>query len=558
MATPLFFNPALNVRAFPNFDKTPDVPPKNNAIYLRDGQYDGMSRNDVTNAFNAFESSPQTRLALFFHGGLVDKKSGTKAAAAEYDLYNGVCFPYFFVWEAGIWEVLGHHLPTIFASTIFTALFHSTTNQSAAKAGAPVTATTADLLFAANAPAAHPLNQPLTAAQRQAFQITEADIAKSVADVANDTMVQHAVADIARFNLSVPPDMHALMSRTPVVASSPNQHLNRALVGLITGAYRDSAKPSSALYADALFGFDLGGMVAAAWAFATHTVPTILHNVEERIARGRDHGIVCTVVEEILRAVYLASFGSNVWEEMKNETEDAFRDDSTKFGGTAVVEEICALVKAGTKKFDVTLVGHSTGAIYIGNFLEHIDAALIAIGDTKFQFDVVLMAAADTYAFQGHTYTKRIRALRSFGMTDAAEQDDLLMSKDVGTNPSASILGRVYPRSLLYLISGVLETYAPDIPSGAPHDLDTSDMPLIGMDRFFAKAALFTAADYSEVDAYRQLVANRSGSNLFMRVLSRTNNTTPGQQCTAEKHGNFPTDGFMIASLKYCFQNGLQ
>jgi hypothetical protein len=45
------------------------------------------------------------------------------------------------------------------------------------------------------------------------------------------------------------------------------------------------------------------------------------------------------IVEEVLRALYLANFGSAIWEEMKKETEDGFGADRNTFGGTAVVEE---------------------------------------------------------------------------------------------------------------------------------------------------------------------------------------------------------------------------
>jgi hypothetical protein len=42
-------------------------------------------------------------------------------------------------------------------------------------------------------------------------------------------------------------------------------------------------------------------------------------------------------VEEVLRALYLANTGSSIWEEMKQETEDAFGADSSVYGGTAVI-----------------------------------------------------------------------------------------------------------------------------------------------------------------------------------------------------------------------------
>src|SRR6201999_4422574 len=97
-------------------------------LYLRDGQYDGMDRGDVADIFSTFKTQNATdRLALFFHGGLVDKTSGQQSAANEYLVYKDYCFPLFFIWESGFGEVLSHHLPLIFAETIFgRVLSHAT------------------------------------------------------------------------------------------------------------------------------------------------------------------------------------------------------------------------------------------------------------------------------------------------------------------------------------------------------------------------------------------------------------------------------------------------
>ncbi len=84
MSFPRVRNPALNLEAFAVQSPSP-APPPINAVYLRDGQYDGMTRADVAATFAAFKSQSATdRLALFFHGGLVDKASGQQSAANEY------------------------------------------------------------------------------------------------------------------------------------------------------------------------------------------------------------------------------------------------------------------------------------------------------------------------------------------------------------------------------------------------------------------------------------------------------------------------------------------
>lgn len=98
------FNPALDTDSLLVRDGN-TAPPPLNALYLRDGKYDSMGRDDVTKTFQAFRDQKNTaRLALFFHGGLVDKTSGQLSAAAEYDAYKELAFPLFFIWESGIWR----------------------------------------------------------------------------------------------------------------------------------------------------------------------------------------------------------------------------------------------------------------------------------------------------------------------------------------------------------------------------------------------------------------------------------------------------------------------
>jgi len=76
------------------------------------------------------------------------------------------------------------------------------------------------------------------------------------------------------------------------------------------------------------------------------------------------------------------------------------------------------------------------------------------------EFDVIFLAPAVTYDQFDATlanHQSRIAHFRSFGMTDDWEIADRLLPV-------------VYPRSLLYFVSGLLE--------------ETIDEPLVGMERF--------------------------------------------------------------------------
>jgi len=535
-------NPALNLEAFA-VQSPASAPPPINALYLRDGLYDSMTRKDVAATFAAFKGQTATnRLALFFHGGLVDKASGQQSAANEFRAYEDCAFPLFFIWESGFGEALAHHLPLIFAETIFgRVLSHAMDIISSKLTPAP---SVAALTPATETVAAPPL------------VITSEDIDAFIHAVQSDPLVQNEAVAIARSSQDVNAALAQGVARNSMVLS-PRTLLSPEIVGSVRGAFLQ-ASPAASLSEPALesFPFSVGGALQAALSIAKAAVPVILNTIK-RFALGRDHGLPCTIVEEILRALYLANFGSAIWEEMKKETEDAFGPDSSRFGGTAVVEEICLLIK-NKPATTITLVGHSTGGVYIGNFLQHVDQALTMQGDTTTRFDIVLLAPANTDDFFAQQYVRsRIRGIRMFLMKDEVEQQDHLLTKDVGP-ADPSILGNVYPRSLLYLVSGICEYFEGQGGDGV-HRMDGFDMPILGMDRFYKNAATFSPADYPNVGFVRTEFPSSPGDPAFARVLSPTDNTTAplGFRSTALKHGNFPGDQLTIQSLRECFQNGL-
>jgi hypothetical protein len=538
-------NPGLKLDAFAV--RSPDAaPPPINALYLRDGRYDGMTRSDVTATFAAFRAQTLTnRFALFFHGGLVDKVSGQQAAANQFLKYRGDAFPLFFIWESGFGEVLSHHLPLIFAETIFgRVLFHATAVlgpkfpteavDSAAESGMAKSDVTVSRSIAA----------------------TTADIDVFMRAIQSDPQIQNEAVAIARASRGVEALLAQPAAPSTRLILSPRTLMSPEVVSSIRGAYTQ-ANHSSLATAESLDSLPSGlaGGLQAAWAIAKASVPIIV-NVIRRFAAGRDHALHCTIVEELLRALYLANFGSAVWEEMEKETADAFGSDSNTFGGTAVIEELCNLVhdKPGTT---FTLIGHSAGAVYVSNFLKHVDQALTATGDATTNFDIVLLAPANATDSYAETYTKRIRGLRMFQMKDATEQEDHLLSDGTPASDD-SFLGKIYPRSLLYLVAGVCE-YVQGHDAEAPHDLDGFDMPILGMDRYFEQTEIFESADYASLDLIRTQFPTPSATK-YARILSPTDTENPppiGFRCGSLKHGNFPGDPETIQSIQTILQHGI-
>jgi len=199
---------------------------------------------------------------------------------------------------------------------------------------------------------------------------------------------------------------------------------------------------------------------------------------------------------------------------MKKDTADAFGGDPSTHGGTALIEQVRALGRRGQR---VTLVGHSTGAIFIGHFLEHADRVL---PKTR-RFDVVHMAPACTFSFVHDRlpiYERRVASLRSFGLRDDLEHGYW----------EAPVL---YNASLLYLVSGVLED------AGA-------DTPLIGMERYF-DASVYTGA---EVEAVSRFMQDRLWSVV---------DAGDGRRSAARRHGGFDREKKTKESQSWLLANGM-
>jgi len=250
----------------------------------------------------------------------------------------------------------------------------------------------------------------------------------------------------------------------------------------------------------------------------------ILVKVVARFASQRDHGVHATIVEEILREFYAGDVLKRIWELMKKDTADAFGPDARRFGGTAMLAGIKALADAGRTP-RILLVGHSTGAVYICNWLRAADEML----PPGLKFEVVFLAPACTVQLFARTleaHRGRIAKFRMFAMKDELETKD----------PMLSGMQLLYPRSLLYFISGVLE--------------EKSDLPVAGMQRFFSGAKPFDPAKYPEIGRALQFLDATPDSRVWS-----TQSGMPGRNSDSAKHVDFD-DGTTIESVQFIIGNG--
>jgi hypothetical protein len=237
---------------------------------------------------------------------------------------------------------------------------------------------------------------------------------------------------------------------------------------------------------------------------------------------------VATAIEELLRALYAGHAAQQVWLQMKADTAQAFGDDPAQ-GGTAFIDALVSGWEAGYRP-RILLVGHSAGAIYICNFLAELDRRLggaAALADLR--CELVLLAPGCDFGLLTNTVTRwphRIAAIRCFGLDDARESADTLRLKGVP----------VYPRSLLYLVSGALE--------------DESDSPLVGMQRYYSDQPPYDAIP--GINAVRRFFTDQGVDTLWAAA-----DGGPGRQTDARGHGQIDDeDAATLDSLKHIIRQG--
>ena len=270
--------------------------------------------------------------------------------------------------------------------------------------------------------------------------------------------------------------------------------------------------------------FDLapyGTKGVLSWYKVAKFIAGLVVRVVKRFITGRDHGVYITVVEEVLRGLYADKLGKFIWDTMKQDTADAFKEDM-HCGGYALIKMLKAKMDNDGSLPVITLVGHSTGAIYIRHFIE---SATKQIDNIK--FNIIFLAAAETYKsfapfVQAHKQS--ITNFRAFAMTDNWEKADTLVKV-------------LYPASLLYFISGVLE--------------DEIDQPLIGMQRYYSEPLFQNSSTFNYITTVKVFMDNVQSSLVWSPI-----DTVDGNRSNSASHGEFDDDLLTVSSLKHILMRG--
>lgn len=531
-------------------------------IHSRGGRIGGRADtkpDHVDAMIAALAEDPRHHLVIHFHGGLVSKEAGlgiAKRLLVDRPVYSPSAqeggYPVFYVWESSAWETIRNNFTELAGEPVFKQLLRKLVQYALERLGGleitglgkgrsvqpgSLGSHEVEVRAAFEAFWANPQKEAIPFHSYDAF--AEPAMARSAealvdeeeirADLETDLDFQQALATL--------PDL-PLATRSSFAAGVQER---RSAFSEI--ASREFSKTSATR-----------GLVELVQV--ARFLVKVLRAVLARRAARRDHGLYATCVEEAVRAFKVASSGANEWgkalqwNRMKQDTEDAFGPDPNVHAGTAFLARLRNAIAHGMKLDRITLVGHSTGAIYIAHWLAHCRDYLPA----TLKQDVVFLAPAITFELFARTldtHGARIGGFRLFGMQDAFERDDQVWGSDPELPGESDWRRYVYPSSLLYLVSGILESRRDS--KGEEHD--EADVPLLGMQRYFVDDRVYTESvdpSLACVDRVRAWCASRPDA----AVWSVVNGQPAGLNSESIDHGAFDEDGATLDSLQRIVTRG--
>jgi len=211
--------------------------------------------------------------------------------------------------------------------------------------------------------------------------------------------------------------------------------------------------------------------------------------------------------------------GRDIWARMKQDTALSF---TVRNGVPGAGLQLLDALRGLPRLPRIVLIGHSTGCIYIANFLT---AAKRLLPGAK--FDVVFLAPANTYQETANFLSQdrdEIGNFRMFGIREAQERHDHMLWQ---LNPK---LEGIYPGSLLIYLSRAVEA--------------RRNMPILGLQRDFFVPGAGPDREASLL-VHRELL-DQPGAVVWSPSLGPV-----GYCSNCVSHGDFCSDQATLLSLRY-------
>jgi uncharacterized caspase-like protein len=471
----------------------------------------------IDQLFKELKVQKSPHLVLYFHGGLVSEERGHAGAKNLYPLFADKigAHPLFFIWESGGLEIIRSNLHKLRDTELFKELLNLVLKYTVSKLEAvtdPGRSVGERVEIVADPEVEKVIAEEETGqeasplAGRDGLEPLSSDQEKQFADMLkNRISFQKAAAQVA---VAVEETAEGRgLGAGPVEGEADLEFLDDEVLEELEAE---------------VTGEDEAGRGLITQAFLIKSAVGILTRVVGRVINKTDHGLVCTVTEEILRQFYLNKVGGWLWGQMKETIEGAFKPNDglsgdLLHGGSYLLDRLNAYLSDGENPpIKVSMIGHSAGSIYICRLFE---AALQKLpANFKFNQIVFLAPGVDFELFKSTLvdHPDRFEGFMLYTMNDELESKD-------------AIAGPAYPRSLLYFVSGALE--------------DQANKPIVGLERFYSGQKPY---DTPVLTAATKFIKSAEPRRV---VWSSTTGAEPGFNVVANTHGGFAEEPVTQESL---------
>lgn len=436
-----------------------------------------------------------TELTLYFHGGLVDENSAETSilrvmnALAEREKPNAEVLS--FIWKTGFLETVRDNLDEIFKSKFGTSLLKWTIRAVTKKLKVDFAKATVNDGLSLNE-----IEQELNASvveKRAPFNELEVEL-DSKAKGPNI----HGIDENDQ-------ELIAVLQMEMESRYGFNNNLFEAEWAGLPGKRLLSPDVDPVIV-----DIPKGEKGILAWGKLAAAIVKVTVNVIKRYLKDRDHGLQATVIEEICRAYFVSDAGQWIWGNMKTKAEEMWGKPG------CVGFDFMNSLEQELPGITLNLVGHSAGSVAICELLKQRRARNWLVPVKKICWWAPA-CHADLFLDQIIEHQSDYHQFRMYTMKDSYERNDALVNA----------FPWIYPSSLLYFISGVLE--------------DEADTPLAGMARYHQQQGPYKGSPFDAINKFLH-----ESQRL---VLSKTGLGDPGFESDAVDHGGFSEDGLTLKSL---------
>lgn len=447
---------------------------------------------DIDAMFQKFETENIKRFTLYFHGGLVNEKSGMETAVKMEKHFSSINQrPICLVWETGLMETVSANIGKISETKLFGKLIKILTKKLASKLGFDIAEGRGAGVTLTNAQIDSELSKKIPF---ETYTQKNLESNGRGADAtANLPAKPEDLEGEFKFEIEADLELISILGETEITVQNPKGGQSRGIINT---------------------------------ALLIKSVAKIAFRVIQRFVIKRDHDFYPTIIEELLRELYIAELGAWVWNNMKVKSKDMWKDntgisDINQFAGRYLFDKLVAYHKK-YPEIQVNLVGHSAGSIAICNLLKMSTATYSEL----IYNNIIFMAPAcrvDLFRDEIVLHQNRFKTFRIFTMTEVNEKRDVLVPY-------------LYTHSLLYLISGILENKGNDF-----------DADILGLERHIRAQPPYDSVN--EITAVHKFIYEADKNRV---AFSQTGGKTPdGLRTQSLSHGGFDDDDETINSIKF-------